>query len=189
MTICYDNKLFSHNIRPEEGGIQCRSVCGPVVNVHCVNNTLRLPPPIRHSETVMFPEQENGIRHSHCHGRTSNCRRHVLPPNMTASRRTVGWTVFALLLVGSQFLPLSDALKCICNPRECDVIRAEDCPGKSLVIWDPCMYVTLNYCKRGLKSLNLHVLNKTPILLQVLQSLCKNERGGVRWRRRIFRHL
>lgn len=30
------------------------------------------------------------------------------------------------------------ALKCICNPDECDVIRSADCPGKGIILWDPC---------------------------------------------------
>jgi hypothetical protein len=30
------------------------------------------------------------------------------------------------------------ALKCVCNPVECDVIRPDDCPGKGYVVWDPC---------------------------------------------------
>ncbi|XP_055619085.1 cysteine-rich motor neuron 1 protein-like isoform X3 [Toxorhynchites rutilus septentrionalis] len=29
-------------------------------------------------------------------------------------------------------------LKCVCNPSECDIIRSEDCPGKGLIVWDPC---------------------------------------------------
>lgn len=31
-----------------------------------------------------------------------------------------------------------DALKCVCNPLDCDVIRSKDCPGKGLIVWDPC---------------------------------------------------
>lgn len=31
-----------------------------------------------------------------------------------------------------------NGLKCYCNPKECDVIRALDCPGKGLMLWDPC---------------------------------------------------
>ncbi|XP_029720455.1 cysteine-rich motor neuron 1 protein isoform X2 [Aedes albopictus] len=30
------------------------------------------------------------------------------------------------------------ALKCVCNPNECDIIRSEDCPGKGYIVWDPC---------------------------------------------------
>lgn len=30
------------------------------------------------------------------------------------------------------------AIKCVCNPQECDVIRSEDCPGKGYIVWDPC---------------------------------------------------
>ncbi|XP_055906017.1 cysteine-rich motor neuron 1 protein [Eupeodes corollae] len=31
-----------------------------------------------------------------------------------------------------------NGLKCYCNPKECDVIRSLDCPGKGMVLWDPC---------------------------------------------------
>ncbi|KAM8707823.1 hypothetical protein ACLKA7_014881 [Drosophila subpalustris] len=31
-----------------------------------------------------------------------------------------------------------NGLKCYCNPKECDIIRAHDCPGKGLMLWDPC---------------------------------------------------
>ncbi|EDW79063.2 uncharacterized protein Dwil_GK10539, partial [Drosophila willistoni] len=31
-----------------------------------------------------------------------------------------------------------NGLKCYCNPKECDVIRSLDCPGKGLMLWDPC---------------------------------------------------
>ncbi|KAG5668961.1 hypothetical protein PVAND_016867 [Polypedilum vanderplanki] len=30
------------------------------------------------------------------------------------------------------------ALKCVCNVNDCDLIKAEDCPGRGLLIWDPC---------------------------------------------------
>lgn len=29
-------------------------------------------------------------------------------------------------------------IKCICNPDECDIIRANDCPGKGYLVWDSC---------------------------------------------------
>lgn len=29
-------------------------------------------------------------------------------------------------------------LKCVCNPSECETIRSEDCPGRGLIVWDPC---------------------------------------------------
>lgn len=29
-------------------------------------------------------------------------------------------------------------LKCVCNPNECETIRSEDCPGRGLIVWDPC---------------------------------------------------
>ncbi|CAD7081173.1 unnamed protein product [Hermetia illucens] len=31
-----------------------------------------------------------------------------------------------------------NALRCYCNPQECDVIRSQDCPGKGFTVWDPC---------------------------------------------------
>lgn len=31
-----------------------------------------------------------------------------------------------------------NGLKCYCNPKECDVIHSPDCPGKGLMLWDPC---------------------------------------------------
>ncbi len=35
------------------------------------------------------------------------------------------------------------ALKCVCNQQECDVIRAEDCPGMGMVVMDPCKLVSI----------------------------------------------
>lgn len=29
-------------------------------------------------------------------------------------------------------------LKCYCDPKECDFIRPTDCPGKGIIIKDPC---------------------------------------------------
>lgn len=29
-------------------------------------------------------------------------------------------------------------LKCICNRDDCDIIRPLDCPGKGIILWDPC---------------------------------------------------
>lgn len=35
-------------------------------------------------------------------------------------------------------LPEATSLKCYCDPKECDFIRSEDCPGQGLIIKDPC---------------------------------------------------
>lgn len=46
----------------------------------------------------------------------------------------------ALLLVLQLFvlIPEVRGLKCFCDPRECDFIRPADCPGKGIIIKDPC---------------------------------------------------
>ncbi|XP_037032412.1 cysteine-rich motor neuron 1 protein-like isoform X2 [Bradysia coprophila] len=44
---------------------------------------------------------------------------------------------FVVFLIIIKFMA-TGALKCVCNQQECDVIRAEDCPGKGLVVMDPC---------------------------------------------------
>ncbi|KAG5668979.1 hypothetical protein PVAND_016882 [Polypedilum vanderplanki] len=31
-----------------------------------------------------------------------------------------------------------NALKCVCDVNDCDLIKADDCPGRGLLIWDPC---------------------------------------------------
>lgn len=43
-----------------------------------------------------------------------------------------------VLAVLCLFSDEAGALKCFCDPNECDVIRPEDCPGKGLIIKDPC---------------------------------------------------
>lgn len=40
-----------------------------------------------------------------------------------------------VMILGDKF---TLAIKCVCNPQECDVIRSEDCPGKGYIVWDPC---------------------------------------------------
>lgn len=40
-----------------------------------------------------------------------------------------------VMILGSKF---TLAIKCVCNPQECEVIRSEDCPGKGYIVWDPC---------------------------------------------------
>lgn len=42
-----------------------------------------------------------------------------------------------LIVLIIRFMDIS-ALKCVCNPQDCDVIRSEDCPGKGVILWDPC---------------------------------------------------
>ncbi|XP_039450232.1 cysteine-rich motor neuron 1 protein isoform X2 [Culex pipiens pallens] len=39
-----------------------------------------------------------------------------------------------LFLLNSESL----GLKCVCNPNECETIRSEDCPGRGMIVWDPC---------------------------------------------------
>lgn len=43
------------------------------------------------------------------------------------------WLLLLLLLV-----PEISALKCYCDPKECDFIGPADCPGKGIIIKDPC---------------------------------------------------
>ncbi|XP_070507896.1 cysteine-rich motor neuron 1 protein [Chironomus tepperi] len=31
-----------------------------------------------------------------------------------------------------------NALKCVCNVNDCDIIKADQCPGRGVLIWDPC---------------------------------------------------
>lgn len=44
---------------------------------------------------------------------------------------------FGILILVS-LLPEANSLKCYCDPKECDFIRPEDCPGKGIIIKDPC---------------------------------------------------
>lgn len=43
-----------------------------------------------------------------------------------------------LLVVVAAGSRVVNGLKCYCNPKECDVIRSLDCPGKGLIVLDPC---------------------------------------------------
>uniref|UniRef100_A0A1A9V572 IGFBP N-terminal domain-containing protein n=1 Tax=Glossina austeni TaxID=7395 RepID=A0A1A9V572_GLOAU len=43
-----------------------------------------------------------------------------------------------LLIVVAAGSRTVNGLKCYCNPKECDVIRSLDCPGKGMMLWDPC---------------------------------------------------
>lgn len=43
--------------------------------------------------------------------------------------------LMVVMILGDKY---TFAIKCVCNPQECDVIRSEDCPGKGYIVWDPC---------------------------------------------------
>ncbi|XP_055590178.1 cysteine-rich motor neuron 1 protein-like isoform X2 [Uranotaenia lowii] len=43
--------------------------------------------------------------------------------------------VIIIFLVSSEKVR---ALKCVCNPNECEDVKSEDCPGKGYIVWDPC---------------------------------------------------
>lgn len=47
---------------------------------------------------------------------------------------------FNVLLILCNVNMLS-GLKCVCDPKDCDLIRQSDCPGKGLTVWDACKYV------------------------------------------------
>lgn len=44
-----------------------------------------------------------------------------------------------LILINANIL---NALKCVCNVNDCDIIKADQCPGRGVLVWDPCRYVT-----------------------------------------------
>lgn len=46
------------------------------------------------------------------------------------------------LIVVMQFLA-AGALKCVCNPDDCEVVRSSDCPGRGITLWDPCKCVNI----------------------------------------------
>ncbi|XP_063695734.1 cysteine-rich motor neuron 1 protein [Culicoides brevitarsis] len=48
------------------------------------------------------------------------------------------FVILYLLVVMVLGNSVTQAIKCVCNPQECDVIRSEDCPGKGYIVWDPC---------------------------------------------------
>jgi hypothetical protein len=33
---------------------------------------------------------------------------------------------------------LLHALKCVCNVNDCELIKADECPGRGVLVWDPC---------------------------------------------------
>lgn len=55
------------------------------------------------------------------------------------SRRksSIALPVSVLLLLLS-LVPDISALKCYCDPKECDFIGPADCPGRGIIIKDPC---------------------------------------------------
>lgn len=48
---------------------------------------------------------------------------------------SMGLFAVLLLLYG---VPEITSLKCYCELKECDFIRPSDCPGKGIIIKDPC---------------------------------------------------
>lgn len=48
------------------------------------------------------------------------------------------YLLLLLIMAAAASNNVVNGLKCYCNPKECDVIRALDCPGKGLMLWDPC---------------------------------------------------
>lgn len=65
-------------------------------------------------------------------------------------------------------------LKCYCDPKECDFIRPTDCPGKGIIIKDPCKWVILT--DRALWS---HALPVRAIVTVVLFPFCLCVSGAV----------
>lgn len=59
----------------------------------------------------------------------------VAPASGSVNSRSL--VVVCCVVLVTHIRPL-DGLKCVCNPLECDVIRADDCPGKGYTVWDPC---------------------------------------------------
>lgn len=51
----------------------------------------------------------------------------------------ISWAVTFVYFMSC--LEAVEALKCVCNPKECDTVRSTECPGKGLIIWDPCKWV------------------------------------------------
>lgn len=45
---------------------------------------------------------------------------------------------YLLITMAASGSHIVNGLKCFCNPQECDIIRSQDCPGKGLILWDPC---------------------------------------------------
>lgn len=59
--------------------------------------------------------------------------------------RLVRWTVALFYVTFCLGIRSVDALKCVCNPKECDIVRSTECPGKGLIIWDPCKWVGMRF--------------------------------------------
>lgn len=90
-----------------------------------------------------------------------------------------------------------NGLKCYCNPKECDVIRALDCPGKGLMLWDPCQWVhshslplwdSLSISIPYIINLmhNLRIISFDSIHVQMLPHLRQNAGRILRRTRRLF---
>ncbi|CAG9810378.1 unnamed protein product [Chironomus riparius] len=43
--------------------------------------------------------------------------------------------IIFLVLINAKLL---NALKCVCNVNDCDIIKADQCPGRGVLVWDPC---------------------------------------------------
>lgn len=53
-------------------------------------------------------------------------------------KSSIVFPVWLLLLLSLFLVPEISALKCYCDPKECDFIGPADCPGKGIIIKDPC---------------------------------------------------
>lgn len=49
----------------------------------------------------------------------------------------------SVLLLLLFLVPNISALKCYCDPKECDFIGPADCPGRGIIIKDPCKWVPI----------------------------------------------
>ena len=45
--------------------------------------------------------------------------------------------IIFLVLINAKVL---NALKCVCNVNDCDIIKADQCPGRGVLVWDPCRW-------------------------------------------------
>ncbi|XP_058458051.1 cysteine-rich motor neuron 1 protein-like isoform X2 [Malaya genurostris] len=67
---------------------------------------------------------------------TVSCISYIICVNGKSSEKlTAKFLICCLLMIMNS---KTNALKCVCNPSECDVVRSEDCPGKGYIVWDPC---------------------------------------------------
>lgn len=56
-------------------------------------------------------------------------------PSFLISFSAINW-IYCLILTTNVSIVLG--IKCVCNSQECDVIRPQDCPGKGVLVLDPC---------------------------------------------------